>query len=231
MRLLAPMTHAGLQWAAPQSCLLRRWPQARPWTALPRMSGSRGRTGLGGVIAKVAAGSSGGTGWPVDGGCARVRRGALAGTRWSRRRRSPTTERRRSMRSVAPPSPSTDASTPGNRMRAHMISRRSRGAVAPRMSVSPWLTMSAARVSSARPNRAAWPVNRSALSSDSSIRPRLAARYGRDDDQVSQPLEQVLSEPSRVLPVSTTFSMTPKRVAPSSAARASTVSSRSVSGV
>ena len=81
-----------------------------------------------------------------------------------------------------------------------MISSSSRGAVAPRISVRPVLTMSAARVSSARPNRAGLagePLGLVLGDLDDAARGRVG--HGGDDDQVAQPVEQVLGEAARVL--------------------------------
>ena len=92
-------------------------------------------------------------------------------------------------------------SAPGSSTRAQISSSSSRGAVAPRISVSPVATRSAARLSSAGPNRAACATSRSPWSSGTSISP-VAGASGtrRDDHQVAQPAQQVLGEPPRVLP-------------------------------
>ena len=96
----------------------------------------------------------------------------------------------------------------------------------------PWLTMSAARVSSARPKRAAWPVSRSAWSCGTSMIPRAAASGTADTTTRSRSRCSRSSAKRRgSWPVSMTFSMTPKSVPPSSAASASTVSSSRLSGV
>ena len=60
--------------------------------------------------------------------------------------------------------------------------------------------MSAARLRSVAPKRAAWATSRSPWSSETSMRPRAGrARHGGDDDEVAEPAEQVLGEPARVL--------------------------------
>ena len=91
-------------------------------------------------------------------------------------------------------------SAAGSSTRAQISSSSSRGAVAPRISVRPAATRSAARVSSARPNRAAWATSRSPWSSDTSISPVAGASGTADTMTRSRSLpEQVLGEPPRVL--------------------------------
>ena len=96
--------------------------------------------------------------------------------------------------------PRSSTSAPGSSTRAHISSRCSRGAVVPRMSVSPSAITSAARVSSPAPSAAAWEDSRSAWSAATSTSPDgERVGHGGDDHQVPQPAEQVLGEPARVL--------------------------------
>ena len=145
---------------------------------------------------------------------------------------APDTSRRRSIRSSLAITPSLVSSAPGSSTRAQISSSSSRGAVAPRISVSPDATMSAARLSSTDPKRAAWATSRSPASWATSRRPvadasGTAATITRSRSRRSR--SSVNRRGSR--PVSTTLSTTPKTAAPSTAANASTTSSRSVSGV
>ena len=72
--------------------------------------------------------------------------------------------------------------------------------MAPRISVRPVATMSAARLRSVAPNRAACATNRSPWSSETSMSPvAVASGTAATIDEVAQPPEQVLGEPARVL--------------------------------
>ena len=130
-------------------------------------------------------------------------RGGGAAARRGRRGAGVPLDRRSAARAgrAGPSTPSVAWSAPGSSTRAQISSSSSRGAVAPRISVRPSATRSAARLSSARPNRAACAASRSAWSSghvDQPGRRRVGDRG--DDHQVAQPAQQVLGEPARVLP-------------------------------
>ena len=85
-------------------------------------------------------------------------------------------------------------------MRAQISSSCRRGAVAPVISVSPALTMSAARDSAPGPKRRLLHAHALELVlGDAAQHLRGALRHGRDDDEVAQPLEEVLDEPARVV--------------------------------
>ena len=114
---------------------------------------------------------------------------------------TPLIATRRSSRSRRARSPSVEWSAPGSRTRAHTSSRSSRGAVAPRISVRPVATRSAARLSSTPPNLAACATRRSALVLGHVDEPaRRGVGDGGHDDQVAQAAQQVLGEAARVLP-------------------------------
>ena len=144
----------------------------------------------------------------------------------------PLIDTRRSSRSRRASTPSVPWSAAGSSTRAQISSSSSRGAVAPRMSVSPAATRSAARVSSARPNRAAWATSRSPWSSETSIRP-VAGASGTAATMTRSRSRRSRSSVKRrgSWPVSITLSTTPNTAAPSPAANASTTSSSRVSGV
>ena len=156
-------------------------------------------------------------------GCTRSRLGC-SGT--------PSMWARFSSRSRRAITPSVVWSAPGSSTRAQISSSSSRGAVAPLSSVRPSATRSAARLRSARPNRAACATSRSARSCGTSMSPvagasGTAAMISRSRSRRSR--SSVNRRGS--WPVSITLSTTPKTVPPSPAANASTTSSRRFSGV
>ena len=104
--------------------------------------------------------------------------------------------------------------------------------MAPRISVRPAATMSAARLSSIAPKRAAWATSRSPASWGTSMSP-VAGASGTAVTMTRSRSRRSRSSVKRrgSCPVSTTLSTTEKTAAPSRDANASTTSSRSVSGV
>ena len=139
---------------------------------------------------------------------------------------------RRSSRSSRAWTPCVVWSAPGSSTRAQISSSSSRGAVAPRISVSPVATRSAARLRSARPKRADCATRRSPWSSETSIRP-VAGASGTAATITRSRRRRSRSSVKRrgSWPVSITLSTTPKTDPPSPAAKASTTSSSRVSGV
>ena len=133
-----------------------RPPAGRPLGGSGRARLGAGRLGAGGVAGRGATARAGVV--SAD--------GALT---------APVTSRRRSRRSRRAITPSLVWSAPGSRTRAQMSSSSRRGAVAPRISVRPAATMSAARLSSIAPKRAAWATRRSPASSATSMRPLAGA--------------------------------------------------------
>jgi len=98
--------------------------------------------------------------------------------------------------------------------------------VAPRISVSPSLTRSAARLSSAAPKELAWACMRSTTSAGASMSPfsaasGTAARISRSRSRSSRSATKRRGS----LPLSMTRSTTSKAPAPSPAAKASTMES------
>ena len=102
---------------------------------------------------------------------------------------------------AGPARPSVPWSAPGSSTRAQISSSSSRGAVAPRISVRPLATRSAARLSSAgaEPCRLGDEPLAGVLG-DVDEPGRRGVGDRRDDHQVAQPAQQVLGEPARVLP-------------------------------
>ncbi len=152
-------------------------------------------------VAAAAAGAGAGRlrpepGLPPAGAATGVRPGGAAGSAGAYPRWRPAARAGR----AAPPGRARRRRRPGSSTRAQISSSCRRGAVAPRISVRPALTMSAARDSSAAPKWAAcWRIR---SSSSAGCSPRIAAGrvgHGVEDDQVAQPLEQVLGEPARVV--------------------------------
>ena len=191
-----------------------------------RRLGSRG--GSGGAACGGAAGA------PEDAGAAAGaagRDGAEAGAA-AAGVGAPVTSIRRSSRSRRAITPSAVWSAPGSSTRAQSSSSSRRGAVAPRISVRPAATMSAALLSSIAPKRAAWATRRSPASSETSIRP-VAGASGTAVTMTRSRSRRSRSSVKRrgSCPVSTTLSTTEKTAAPSRVANASTTSSRSESGV
>ena len=93
-----------------------------------------------------------------------------------------------------------ESSAAGSSSRAQISSSCSRGATAPRISSSPSLTISAARVACTAPSRAACEPSRSATSGATSTRPLPAASGSAGDDhEVTQPVQEILGEPPRIL--------------------------------
>ena len=104
--------------------------------------------------------------------------------------------------------------------------------MAPRISVSPWATMSAARLSSIAPKRAAWATSLSPASTGTSMSPVAGASGTAVTITRSRSRRSRSSVKRRgSCPVSTTLSTTEKTVPPSREAKASTTSSSRVSGV
>ena len=174
----------------------------------------------------AAAGAACGAGAGAAGAGAAAARATAAGAG------APVTSMRRSRRSRRAITPSAVWSAPGSSTRAQSSSSRRRGAVAPRISVSPEATMSAARLSSMAPKRAAWATSRSPASSATSIRP-VAGASGTAVTMTRSRRRRSRSSVKRrgSWPVSTTLSTTEKTAAPSRVANASTTSSSSESGV
>ena len=168
------------------------------------LGSARARRRLGGGLRRVGVGagsrparSARGSAWPhrlgrglLDdvGGRALDRGGAVGAARGRAGGSPPLIVIRRSRRSRRAITPSVEWSAPGSSTRAQISSSSSRGAVAPRISVRPVATRSAARLSSAGPKRAACATSRSAASSAMSISP-VAGRVGhrRDDHEVAEP--------------------------------------------
>ena len=113
---------------------------------------------------------------------------------------APLTSRRRSSRSRRASTPSLAWSAPGSSTRAQISSSSSRGAVAPRISVSPAATMSAARLSSIAAEAGRLGDQPLALVlGDVDQAGRRGVGHRGDDHQVAQPAQQVLGEAARVL--------------------------------
>ena len=111
-----------------------------------------------------------------------ARRGPGTGLPHGRPVGSPTTPSRRSSRSSRAWIPRSSTSAPGSRTRAHISSRCRRGAVVPRISVSPDAITSAARVNSPAPSAAACDASRSAWSG-SHLHQAGGQRIGHGGDQ------------------------------------------------
>ncbi len=145
---------------------------------------------------------------------------------------NPPAAARRSSLSSRACSDSSSLYAPGSITRAQISSSCSRGAALPRISVSPVLTMSAARLSSAAPNASAWACITATRSAGASISPfspasGTVARITRSRSRSSRSVTKRRGS----CPPSTTRSITWNTVAPSCAAKASTTSSSSAESV
>ena len=181
-----------------------------------------------GVVAEVAGVPPSGP--RVEGRCAGP--GVVGAEATSPEGAPPSMLTRRSSRSSRASTPEVVSSAAGSRTRAQISSSSRRGAVAPRISVSPTATRSAARESSAPPKRLAWATRRSAASSPTSTRP-LAEASGTALMTTRSRRRRSRSSVKRrgSCPDSTTRSTAPNTVLPSPAANASTTSSSRESGV
>ncbi len=191
-------------------------------------SGAVARRRLGGRL-RGRLGRRRGGGFGLGGRDRRRRREPVRATYRSTVPPMATRRSRRSSRAITPSEP---WSAPGSSTRAQISSSSSRGAVAPRISVRPVATRSAARLSSAAPNRAAWATSRSPASSATSMRP-VAGASGTAVMMTRSRSRRSRSSANRrgSCPVSMTRSATANTDAPSPAANASITSSSSASGV
>ena len=123
-----------------------------PWRGTAR-GPALGRRGAGGGCRRCCVGADDGAAVCGSGAAGRRTAGACcAGA--ADEGTPPSIDIRFSMRSIRASTPSVESSAPGSSTSAQISSSSSRGAVAPRISVSPAATRSAARVRSCRPNRA-----------------------------------------------------------------------------
>ena len=158
--------------------------------------------------------------------------GAGEAAGWRTPSSGPWIVRRRSIRSMRWSSAPSPSSAAGSRMRATISSSSSRGAVVPRISISPLWTMSAPRDSVAGPSRCACEAMRSSWSVGPSMSPFVAAS-GTCWRTIRSRSRSSRSEANRraSCPASATRSIVPNAAAPSPAAIASHISSISAASV